>query len=447
MSNQLQGCREHRELTRISRRAALQFGVLGGCGLALPELLRRKAQAASTHTPKAKSVILMWLQGGVSHHETFDTKPDAPSDVRGEFHSIKSNLPGVQVGEYLPRISQVMDRLAVIRSVTHSEAAHQRGSMYMVEGRRPPKATGVEHSGHPEIGSIVAHELGMRNGIPPFMSIPGNDFTSRFTGPGFLPAKSECFRGYNAAGLATPEGFSADRFRERVELHRSLAQGEQARMAKDVTGQSWDAFFDQAVDIVASAKAAEAFDLSSESAEIHRLYGSSEADSGTRTRLGSLTLTARRLVEAGVRYVTIGQNSWDHHSNIFPQLKIKLPAFDAAFSGLVLDLEQRGMLDETLVIYMTEYGRTPKVNGDGGRDHWPRAFSIAFAGAGIQAGQVIGSSDKIGGDVTDHPVSPEEIAATILHLVGINPQSHFVGRDNRPLPYVDYAQPIQQLLS
>ena len=424
------------------------MGALGSW-LSLSALLRQQAQAAAPHAAKAKSVILLWLQGGVSHHETFDPKPDAPRDVRGELNPIKTNLPGVYVGEYLPRLAKMMDRLAVIRSVTHAEAAHQRGSIYMVEGRRPPQSTGVEHSGNPELGSIVAHELGMRNGIPPFVSIPGNDFTSKFTGAGFLPASCECFRGFNSKGLATPNGFSADRFRERLELYRTIAKSEDGALMRDRTGQSWDEFFDQAVDIVASAKAAEAFDLSAESDETRRLYGILEEGSNkpSKHNLGTFSLTARRLVEAGVRYVTIGQNSWDHHSNIFPQLRNRLPSFDGAFSGLVLDLEQRGLLEETLVVYMTEYGRTPKVNGDAGRDHWPRTFSIAFAGAGIQPGQVIGASDKLGSDVADHPVSPEEIAATILHLVGIDPQSHYVGSDNRPLAYVDYAQPIKTLLS
>lgn len=440
MPRKLQGCQSYQSLPGLNRRSFLQAGVLGGLGISLPAMLRQEAFASTlAKQAKAKSVILLWLQGGVSHHDTFDPKPLAPSNIRGELGTIQTNLPGVHFSDLMQKSAMMMDKLAVIRSVTHSESAHQRGSMYMVNGRRPPKATGVNASGHPEIGSIVAHELGMRGGLPAFVSIPGNDFTSKFTGAGYLPAAAGPFRGFESKSLKSDERIQAGRFEQRVGLRQSLSdlQGSGEK-------QSWDEFDDQAVEILSSGKGAKAFNWQDEPADIKERYGIIDKRRG---QMGQLTLTARRLVEAGVRYVTVGRNSWDHHSNIYPQLKDRVPRFDDAFSGLIYDLEERGMLDETLVVYMTEYGRTPKINKDAGRDHWPAAFSIAFAGAGIKTGQVIGASDKTGAYVKDHPVSPEEIASTILNLAGINPHHEFISRDGRPIMYVDYAEPIASLLA
>jgi len=432
------GCSEYRCLPNEQRRDFLKVGALSTLGLSLPSVLRSEAAAGQSRTAKAKSVILFWLQGGVSHHDTLDPKPNAPADIRGEFSTISTKIPGVQFSDRLPRLAEISDRLAVVRSVTHSEAAHQRGSIYMVEGRRPPRETGVEHSGNPEIGSIVANQLGMRRGMPAYCSIPGNDFTSRFTGHGWLPATSAAFRGHQASSLK-PSGQSADQFAERVGLRDQLELSAQAA----ARSRSWDEFDQQAVDIVSSGRGAEAFDISSEPDEIKELYGIGNK----RDQKCKLALTARRLIEAGVRYVTIGRNSWDHHNTIFPQLRSRLPSMDNAIAGLTLDLEQRGLLDDTLVIYMTEYGRTPRVNSKAGRDHWPQAFSIAFAGAGIKGGQVLGASDKDGAAVIDRPVSPEEIAATILHLTGIDPHTEYIKPDDRPIQFVDHAEPIQELLA
>ena len=440
------GCPSYR---RLNRRQALQVGVLGGLGVSLANTYQQEAAAAvanSATAGKAKSVILLWLQGGVSHHETFDPKPDATADVRGELTPIKTNLPGVTVGELMPKLATMMDKLAVVRSVTHTEAAHQRGSIYMVEARQPPRSTGVEASGNPQLGAIVSHELGMRSGVPPFVSIPGNDFTSKFVGAGFLPKSADAFAGTNANSLSVPEGFSADRFRNRLQLQGALENINQRRTIGRLSA-SWDEFNQRAVDVIASDRAGRAFHWEAESAEIQKLYGiideSGKQNSG---QIGQLALTARRLVEAGVRYVTIGRNSWDHHSNMFPQLKSRVPRFDHAYAGLLTDLESKGLLDETLVVYLTEFGRTPKVNAQAGRDHWPGVFSVSFSGAGIKTGQVLGSSDAVGGEVADFPVTPEEIGATILQLAGVNPHGVFVGNDGRPKMYIDHAEPISALL-
>lgn len=430
------GCLDYRSLPTQHRRSFLKVGALGSLGVTLANTLR--LEAATGGRGKAKSVILLWLQGGVSHHESFDPKPDAADDIRGELSSIPTALPGVYFCDYLPKLAAMANKLAVIRSVTHSEAAHQRGSIYMVEGRRPSPATGVEHSGNPHLGSIVAHELGMRDGMPAYFSIPGNDFTSNFTGHGWLPGTSAGFRGVDSKALQSG-GENGDLAR-RLALRGSL----RAQMDRFSRQNAWDRFDAQAVDFMTSGKGATAFQWDKEPAAIRELYG---LVGKNRDDMASLCITARRLVESGVRFVTVGRDSWDHHSNIFPQLRSRLPLFDAAFTGLVTDLEQRGLLDETLVVYLTEYGRTPKINKDIGRDHWPAAFSVAFAGAGIRAGQVIGASDKNGAAVTERPVTPEEIAATILHLVGIPPQTTFQRSDGRPIPYVEHAKPVQELLA
>jgi hypothetical protein len=445
-----QGCSEHRALADLSRRQALQVGALAGLGVTLPGMLRREALAGPTTTVKAKSVILLWLQGGVSHHETFDPKPFASEEIRGEFHTIATNLPGERIGQHLPKLSQMMDRLAVIRSVTHKESAHQRGSMYMVAGRRPGRNVSNEDmNDNPDLGSIIAHQLGMRGGLPAYVSIPGNDFTSKFTGNGWLPASSAPFKGVHSSSLAAPDGFNGQRLDDRVALREALESDTSRSISNQRGGVAYDQFDDQAVDIIASAAASKAFDYLSERDATLDLYGVGNPRKGGKPRrqMPDLCLTARRLVEAGVRYVTIGRNSWDHHSNIFPQIKSRVPRFDQAFAGLVTDLEDRGMLDETLVVYMTEFGRTPKVNSQKGRDHWPRVFSVAFAGAGIKTGQILGASDKDGAEPADMPITPEQIAATILSLTGVHPQTEVTQQDDRPIAYVDRAAPITALLA
>ncbi|MCA9269020.1 MAG: DUF1501 domain-containing protein, partial [Planctomycetales bacterium] len=447
MNRQSIGCVEHRRMSALSRRSVLQVGALGGLGVGLSHALRSEAQAAAGPAAKAKSVILLWLQGGVSHHETFDPKPDAPDDVRGEFVPIRTNLPGVAVGEWMPRLAGMMDKLAVVRSATHRDSGHQRASMWMVAGRQPGRQVSNEDiNDNPDLGSIVAHQLGMRNGLPPYVSIPGNDFTSKFTGSGWLPAGTAPFKGVNAASLNVPVGFSNDLFDQRLSLRQSIDSLSARHAGAHPGGVAWDQFTEQAVDIIGSNTAGTAFRWEDEKDETLTLYGIDKS-AKRRGQLPELCVTARRLVEAGVRYVTIGRNSWDHHSSIFPQIKERVPRFDAAFAGLITDLQQRGMLDETLVVYMTEFGRTPKVNSQAGRDHWPGVFSVAFAGAGIKTGQVLGASDKIGGAPAERPVSPEEIAATILSLAGVHPRTVVPKMDGRPGMFVDKANPIAELLA
>ncbi len=443
MTNRREGCASYQGLPGIDRRGVMKLGALAGLGVSLPELLRREAEGSVNREAKAKNVILLWLQGGVSHHDTFDPKPQAPEEIRGEFDTIATTVPGVRFGQHMQRTAQMLDTMTLIRSVTHSESDHYRGSMYMVEGRRPPRGAGGEvRSGNPTLGSIVAHELGIRGGLPPHVNIPGNCFTSKFVGHGWLPPTAAPFSGQQSPSLASG-GISPDRFAQRASLRETLAHREAGRPIIEMHGDS-DAFYQQAVEIIGSGRGAAAFDIDQEPDSIKALYGLDLPKN--RNDKGRLCLTARRLIEAGVRFVTIGRNSWDHHATIFPQLASRLPTFDHAWAGLITDLKQRGLLDETLVVYLTEYGRTPRVNSQAGRDHWPQAFSVAFAGAGVPGGQVVGATDRDGAAVIDRPVTPEEIAATILHLVGIPPQKEYSKADGRPVQYVDYARPLSFLL-
>lgn len=429
----------HSQLSQnISRRSALRLGAIGGMGITLADVLRMEAMAGQLQGPiaKAKSVIFLWLQGGVSHHDTLDPKPDAPSDIRGPYDLIKTNT-GEYITELMPEFAKTFDKWAVIRSVTHSEGAHERGCMYMVEGRKPtPGANGSKASGHPHLGSIISNELGMKGGMPPYVSIPGNDFTTRFTGTGFLPQTTAPFTQSQAQTLNSGTIGTNGRFMDRNGLRMAFDNG------ASVTNPDWDTFSEQALDILTTGKAGAAFDIMQEPEKVREAYG---ADG--KNRMGDLCLRARRLVEAGARFVTIGRNSWDHHSKIFELLDGRMPRNDKAINALVRDLDERGMLEDTLVVYSTEFGRTPKINKDAGRDHWSKVFSVAFAGAGIQAGQIIGSSDKQGAYPTSDPVSPEELTATILHLVGIHPQTRFMLEGVRPVSYVDDAKPFKKLLA
>jgi hypothetical protein len=422
----------------FSRREAIRLGGLGAMGLGLADVLRMEALAKQAKAPeaKAKSVIFLWLQGGVSHHDTFDPKPNAPSDIRGPYDPIRTNT-GEYISELLPEIAQIMDKLAVIRSVTHDEGAHERGSMYMVEGRKPtPGAGGSKPSGHPHMGCIISNELGMQGGMPPYVKIPGNDFTSRFTGTGFLPSTSQSFTQQQAATLNSSTIGTNGRFMDRNQLRLALDSG------YTLQNPQWDTFSEQALDILTTGKAAAAFDINQEPEKVREAYGANG-----KNQMGDLCLRARRLVEAGARFVTIGRNSWDHHSKIFERLDERVPRNDKAIAALIKDLDERGMLEDTLVVYSTEFGRTPKINKDAGRDHWAKVFSVAFAGAGIKTGQIIGSSDKQGGYPTSDPVSPEELSATMLHLVGIHPQTRYMLEGVRPISYVDEAKPFEKLLS
>ena len=352
----------------MDRRSVLRLG--SALGLGMPQLLALEDPPAPA---QAKAVIQVFLGGGLAAQESFDPKPYSPLAYRGEGKARPTRLDGVFFGEHLARTAQVADRLCVIRSMSHGEAAHERGTHNMLTGWRPSPALV-----YPSLGSVVAHELGSQRALPPYVCVPSVPDT--FAGSGFLSSSYAPFAlGSNPASdrfkvrdLDAPvEGERlARRQRMQREVGRSFAE------ATDVDAvRAMDAFYDRAAELLASEEAKRAFKIDEEPAQLRDRYG--------RSNPGQQLLLARRLVEAGVRYVTVGVGGFDHHQRIAPGMRRSLPPVDQAFAALVEDLDERGLLDSTIVFFSTEFGRTPKINPDGGRDHWPKAFSVALAGGGF----------------------------------------------------------------
>lgn len=434
----------------VSRRDFLHLGMLSCLGLSLADVLRLSAAESRAKTSStAKSCILIWLDGGPSHLETFDPKPDAPSEIRGEFKPISTSVDGIQICEHLPRVAQCFDQIALIRSLTHELGNHDTGTRYLLTGHRPNPALD-----HPSLGSILAHETRSTSGMPPYVAIPsdlvgGNSGAAR---AGYLPGAFSPFNlggdpsrpDYKVRDLNPPEGIRFDRIDRRQQMQHTLDQFSR-RVEQDPAIGTRDAFFEQAYQLMTSPDAKAAFDLSKEPEKSRDRYG--------RSRIGTGCLLARRLVEAGSRFITVVDTGWDTHQQIFKALPDaffpgsgKLPALDRAYSSLIIDLKERGLLDSTLVLLMGEFGRTPKLNSVGGRDHWPRAGSICFAGGGVRGGQVIGATDAYGESPIDTPIRPEDVAFSILKLLGVDPEKELRGPGDRPLKIMSDGAFISQLI-
>lgn len=417
----------------VSRRDFIHLGLLSSFGISLPDLFRLRASTGpSSAGPKATSCILVWLDGGPSHLDTFDPKPDAPAEVRSPFGIIKTSVPGLHICEHLPRTAAIMREVTLIRSLTHELGNHDTGTRFLLTGHRPTPA--LEH---PSLGSIVANEHGFATPMPPYVAIPsdavGGD--SNAARAGYLPGAFSAFNVGNdpskVRDLHAPDGVSFARGDRRREMLRKLDE-----FSRTVEGGSAarnrDAFYEQAYRLLASPDAKAAFDLSRESSATRERYGSS--------RIGTGCLLARRLVEAGSRFVTVVDSGWDTHQQIARELPDsrfpgsgKLPNLDRAYSALITDLRERGLLESTLVVLMGEFGRTPKLNSAAGRDHWPRAGFACLAGGGVLGGQVIGSTDAFGEVPAERPVTPPDLAFTILRLLGVDPLKEITTPSGRPM--------------
>lgn len=417
----------------LSRRSFLQGGALGlTC---LPASLLR-LQTPKPDAP-AQAVIHIFLQGGVSHLDTFDPKPLAPVEYRGELKAIPSKIDGEAFSEVLARTAGIADRLTVIRSMTHTEAAHERGTHSMLTGYQPSPAIT-----YPSFGAVVSLELGSRRSLPPYVSIPhaneiylGTGYLSSAHGP-FTPGSDPNNRNFRVRDLSPPGGVT----RKRVARRKALVEAiDQAYGLEADSIEATEAFYQQAWQLIESKPAREAFRLDREQGKVRDAYG--------RTPIGQGLLLARRLVGAGVRYVTVMNGGWDHHRRIFPTIRGRMRAVDQAFAALIRDLEQRGMLDTTLVLLSTEFGRTPRVNRDAGRDHWPRVFSVVLAGAGIRRGSVYGSSNDVGSEVENDPVSPPDMAATLFAQLGIDPAAKLLSPGNRPINIVRGGRVLREILA
>lgn len=429
---------------RLSRRGFLSVGMLAGAGLTLPQLLAaKKAQAElkdyQNFEGTAKSVIHIFLPGGLAHQESFDPKPYAPIEYRGEMGTIKTKLDGVLFGETIPKIAQIADKLTIIRSMTHGEAAHERGTHNMFTGYRPSPALQ-----YPSIGSVVSHEFGSRNDLPPYVCIP--NMPNEYAGSGYLSSAFAPFslgsdpasNGFKVRDLNLPQGIDDSRFATRRSALEAVNDHFRSRETSDKIN-AMDSFYEAAYSLISSPQAREAFDIDKEDPKLRDAYG--------RNQAGARMLLARRLVEAGVRMVNLTYGGWDNHDNIVPAFKRQMPPFDQAFAQLITDLDQRGLLDETLVMVSSEFGRTPKINNTAGRDHWPKGFSVALAGGGVKRGYVYGSTDATATEPETMPTGPENLFTTVYHAMGIVADKELMAPGDRPIEIVDGGKVMHEVFA
>lgn len=398
---------------------------------------------------KAKSCILIWLDGGPSHLETFDPKPDAPVEVRGPLSTIGTSLPGVRLSECLPQVAQRLDRFLLVRSVTSPLGEHNFGTHYLMTGYKPTPA--LEYPTH---GAVLAHLRSANdNPLPPYIAAPSFAVGgSKLSGNGFLPAGARPFSlgsdpaspDFQVRDLEFYPGMNLQRLSRRKQIVGALdafsrqQDGLVEQPPAAQSGQSGQSDLERAFSLATSPAAKRAFDIREESPATRARYGGKS--------IGGCCLLARRLVEQGVRFVTVNNRGWDTHNDMVTRLKDGFagarkpvglaPSLDQALAALTDDLDERGMLEETLVVVMGEFGRTPKINTSGGRDHWPRVFSVALAGGGVRGGQVMGASDAVGEQPRETPVTPSDIAATIYTLLGVSPSTEVRTSDGRPIRIV-----------
>ncbi len=456
MTRRIQPGRRHCDGLR--RRDVLRVGSAGlfGMGLSLPYILERQelaraAAASEGATAKSKSdisLVIVFLRGGLSTIDTFDMKPDAPREIRGEFNPINTNVDGIQVCEHLPNVAQQVDKFSLIRSFSHPQSNHGIADHYMLTGYHPTPAFNAKLSPNnerPSHGSIIARKLGPRGTVPPFVCLPSmhKSAGAAYLGPAYAPfviGADPNSPNFSVPDLLPPFSVDASRLDSRQGLLDRLGRFEQAAEAEVNDGaRALNVFRDKAFSLMTSAAARKAFDINLETPKLRDDYG--------RNTLGQSCLMARRLVEAGVRCVTIEHTDWDTHGDNFKLLKEELlPALDRAMASLFRDLSERGMLETTLVVVTGEFGRTPRINAAAGRDHWGPAFTVAMGGGGIQGGRVLGRTDATASKPADKPHGPEDLAATIHHLMGINPDEEFHSAEGRPFKIVDGGSVMSGML-
>ncbi|MEZ5966532.1 MAG: DUF1501 domain-containing protein [Planctomycetota bacterium] len=421
-----------------TRRAFLQRASLAGLGASsLRPTPARNIRKQAT-TPRARAVIHLHLEGGLSHIDTFDPKPDAPVEVRGPFATVRSKLDGEPLGQLLQRTAEIADKLTLVRSFTHTEADHDRGAHSVLTGYQPSPAIV-----YPALGAVVAQQLGARNDLPPFLVVPGPG--SRFFGSGYLSAAFAPFsvggdpaaQAFKVRDLEAPPDVDAARQARRDAMLAALDAGFAALGDADAV-HAGAAFRRQTGALLQSPAARAAFDVGAESAAQKKRYGGS--------RLGMSCLLARRLAAAGARYVAVSTGGFDHHQRIGNDLPPRMAEVDQAFAALIADLDSQGLLQETLVLLTSEFGRTPKINADAGRDHWPRVFSVVLAGGGIKRGVVHGRSTATGAEPEVDPVRPADLAATVFTLLGIDPDTRLLAGGGRPIGLVRDGRVLTEIL-
>jgi len=428
---------------RLDRRTFLKIGGLAMGGLSLADQLRLQAASGAT-VPGDTAVIQIFMGGGPSHIDMYDLKPNAPSEIRGEFSPIPSSVPGYQFCEHLPRQAAVMDKLAIVRSVQHTNPSHLPASHWMMTGYEA--AVSAKKNFNPAIGSVVSKLRGSNaHGLPGYVSLPkkqligGSAYLGLAHNP-FAPDSDPSGDEFEVRNLSPVSEMTTLRQNNRRSLRASLDRfGERLKQRDDF--ESLDHFSKKAYDLVTGGRAAKAFDLSQESPQLRSQYGNHGG--------GQSCLLARRLVEAGVTFVTVlSGGEWDTHSDNFRQLKNNsLPRMDSAISALVTDLYDRGLDKRVMVIAHGEFGRTPQINKDAGRDHWPGAACVLFSGGGIRVGQMIGETDQRAAYPVTHPYSPGDVLSTVYHFLGIDYQHLFHDQSGRSFPVLNEGRPIRELYS
>tara|TARA_B100000809_G_scaffold242482_1_gene266606 strand:+ start:1249 stop:2619 length:1371 start_codon:yes stop_codon:yes gene_type:complete len=455
MKKSPRGCPEFRRNMRFSRRGFLRAGALGASGLTLADLLRSDAEAgpaaASDH-----SVIILWMRGGPSQHETWDPKPLAPVEYRGAFGAMQTAVNGIRICDMLPQCASLMDKWSIIRSLHHNQPGHSAGDQLVFTGHDPGPDPTINI--HPSCGSIVSEQLGKGNpDLPTYVmvprQVPGTD--SAYLGPAHKPFETivdPADRGeFALKNFSRLEAISEERFGRRKGLLRQVDQFDGKQVGSSEL-DALDKFQQQAYGILSSDRARQAFDLDSEPAPLRERYGFVDKYNPMDPRRCSASafnqrlLLARRLVEAGVRLVTVDCRWWDTHVEGMDSMKNGfLPRWDQSYSALIEDLDQRGLLETTMVLAWGEFGRTPRVNKDNGRDHYPNVFSAAISGGGIQGGRVIGSSDAKGAFPQNHPVTPQDVLATLYRHLGVNVHKHYLDHAGRPIATLPSGRPIADL--
>jgi hypothetical protein len=449
------GCAEFREDLHLTRRSFVKAGILGSAGLSLAELLRHEASA--NPSTRRTSVIILWMRGGPSHIDMWDPKPDAPAEYRGEFGTMRTNVPGIMLTDMLPSCARIMNKWSIVRSLHHGDAGHSSGDQICFTGY--PSGPNPDENHMPSCGAIVSRQLGhLTPQLPAYVMIPR---MVPGTGPAYLGVAHKPFETqadpanpgpFQVPNFALPQGITVEQVGDRRQLLRSF---DSLRRDLDGSGQmsALDRYGQQAWDILMAPAAREAFDLDREPAHVRDRYGFMPAfNPRAANRCGAPAwsqriLLARRLVEAGVRLVTVDLRWWDTHVLGFESLRLGfLPRFDQAYSALIEDLQQRGLLESTLVIAWGEFGRTPRVNNDAGRDHYPNVFSAALAGGPVGGGRVVGESDSKGAFPKSNPKTPQDVLATMYRHLGVDVTQQYADNSGRPHVVLPSGRPIEELV-
>lgn len=428
--------------TKPGRRDFLRVGFCGALGLTLGDFFRLEARADQkfyeSKEGRAKGVIHIVLPGGMAHQESWDPKPEAPLEYRGPFGVAKTNVRGVVLNENFSNVAKVVDKMTIIRSIAGKDADHGRASYAMFTGYR--KSPAIEH---PAIGSVVSHELGSKQNLPPYVAVPS---ASEYSGTGYLGSQFGPFglggdpgrAGFQVKDLLLPPGVDDDRFYKRQRIRETVDEHFRKIASKAEALGAMDKFYERAYGMISSPAAREAFDIGKESEGTKSKYGQNEA--------GMRLLLARRLIEAGVRFTTVSYGGWDHHAGIENAMRRQAPMLDQALAALISDLDDRGMLDSTLVLVTSEFGRTPKINATAGRDHFPRVYSVALAGGGFKRGLVYGSSNSTASEPEENPVRIEDVLTTVYQQIGINADKELMAPGGRPIEVIDGGEVVKELV-